>query len=237
MMRAYTPTASGAASLRVCVIGDSVVAGTGDAAGLGWPGRLEAAMTAEGRDVTVYRLGVRGDATPDLARRWRTEAEPRLPAIFPGALVIAFGWNDVTVRHHDDGSAVRRVGLHETLMAATGMLTAAAAWRPTLAVGPAPVLEGRDGPQLLAGVHARTAASDVDALDAALVGVASNVPVPYLSLSAGASRDARWAVQHASGDGLHPTAAGYAWIAEMVARWDAWRALLPSPVPASGGSA
>ena len=82
-----------------CVLffGDSFVTGAGDEDGLGWTGRLVAAAWRAGLPMTAYNLGVRGENTCDVARRFRAEAEPRL---IPGAdnrAVFAVGANDVTL--------------------------------------------------------------------------------------------------------------------------------------------
>ena len=45
--------------LRVCFLGDSLVAGVGDPDGLGWVGRLVAGAFAAGAPLTAYPLGIR----------------------------------------------------------------------------------------------------------------------------------------------------------------------------------
>ena len=82
--------------MRICFIGDSFVNGVGDDSGLGWIGRLGVALRAAGCDLTLYNLGVRRDTSADIARRWRAEAEARLPEGVDGRLVFAFGTNDGT---------------------------------------------------------------------------------------------------------------------------------------------
>lgn len=77
--------------MRLCFFGDSFVNGTGDDDCLGWVGRLCAAERRVGRDLTVYNLGVRRDTSDDILRRWRREAEARLPPGCGGRLVFSFG--------------------------------------------------------------------------------------------------------------------------------------------------
>lgn len=55
-------------TIRICFIGDSITLGTGDAAMLGWPGRLGAIAWSQGHQVTVYNLGVRGETSEDELR-------------------------------------------------------------------------------------------------------------------------------------------------------------------------
>ncbi len=65
-------------SIRACAVGDSFVAGAGDPECLGWIGRLMAEARAEGRDITLYNLGIRRDTSADVAVRWQTETARRL---------------------------------------------------------------------------------------------------------------------------------------------------------------
>ncbi len=39
-------------AIRICFVGDSITAGTGDNTCLGWPGRISAAEIARGHDVS-----------------------------------------------------------------------------------------------------------------------------------------------------------------------------------------
>ena len=91
-----------AKALRICFIGDSVTAGTGDDMFQGWAGRLCEMAWDEGHDVTGYNLGIRGETSPMIAARWRAECTPRLPDGVPAALVFAFG-----VQRHGRGARIR----------------------------------------------------------------------------------------------------------------------------------
>lgn len=64
-------------SHRIMFFGDDVVAGAQDASGRGLVGRLIAA--AHGADIPVvgFNLGVPGDTSLHVSRRWRKEAAPR----------------------------------------------------------------------------------------------------------------------------------------------------------------
>src|SRR5690349_13574317 len=127
--------------MRICFIGDSFVNGVGDDSGLGWIGRLGVALRAAGCDLTLYNLGVRRDTSADIARRWRAEAEARLPEGVDGRLVFAFGTNDGTP---GEGPGRVRVPHAESLANAEAILGTARAWRPTLMVGPLPVGDDPD---------------------------------------------------------------------------------------------
>ena len=47
--------------------------------------------------------------------------------------------------------------------------------------------------------------------------------MPYLDLFTPLSADPRFAESMAAGDGIHPTAPGYAAMAELIESWPAWR--------------
>ena len=130
--------------LRVCFVGDSITAGVGDPTSLGWVGRFVAAARADGLDVTGHNLGVRRETGPQVAARWRAEAEPRLRHGDGFGVVLAVGVNDTTER---DGAP--RVPEAETVVAVERVAEQAdtAGWR-VLVVGPSPVADDdwrRDG--------------------------------------------------------------------------------------------
>ena len=213
-------------SLRICVVGDSLAAGTGDSRCLGWQGRLLGPLLLAGRDVTIYDLGVRGDTSQDVARRWQAEASARLPDIFPSAVVFEFGLNDCTVRTSADGTAARRVPVEETLATTAAILKGSVARWPTMMIGPAPVDDGRAGPQLVPGVSQRTSNRDVSAIDAQLAAVAAQVGVAYLAVFDALAADLRWRGALRDGDGIHPADQGYDVLAELVGGWAPWRSLI-----------
>ncbi len=185
---------------------------------------------AGGADLTIYDLGVRGDTSVDVARRWRAETDVRLPRLFPGGIVFQYGLNDCTVRTYEDGRAERRVEAEVTLAATRALLTEAHSLRPTLFIGPAPIDDARSGPQLVPGMLQATANDDIRALDVQLGSVARDVGVAYLSVFDALSADERWMRATRDGDGIHPTDEGYEAMAELVGRWPAWRALTDGPM-------
>lgn len=203
--------------LRICFVGDSITTGTGDDAYLGWPGRLCAAERARGHDLTHYNLGIRGDTTPMIAKRWRAECEARLPAEFPAALVFAFGINDTA----EEPSGLR-VNPEDSARLARTVLGEAARWKPTLMIGPTPVDEAkmptRFGPVSRDMKNARIATAS-----RILEGVAAEVGVPYLDLYSPLAEDAEFRKSMLAGDGVHPTADGYAIMAARIGAWSGWR--------------
>jgi acyl-CoA thioesterase-1 len=205
--------------LRICFVGDSITAGTGDDEFLGWPGRLCAAERRRGHDISLYNLGIRGDTSAMVASRWREECEARLPAIHPAALVFAFGIND-TAREAD---GTLRVEQERSVEIARGILAEAKAWKPTLMIGPTPVLRESLTLTLNPGQPRELRDARIAATSKAYEDVCRALGVPYLDLFEPLSSDARFAKAMAAGDGIHPTADGYAAMAALVERWPAWR--------------
>lgn len=81
---------SGAKQIRVVAVGDSLVAGYGLRPGEAFPAQLQAALRAQGFDVTVANAGVSGDTSArGLARVER--------AVPPGTdlAIVEFGANDI----------------------------------------------------------------------------------------------------------------------------------------------
>ncbi|TDH61417.1 lipase [Dankookia rubra] len=196
--------------LRICFVGDSFVAGTGDAAALGWVGRVTAAAWHRGEGFTAYNLGVRRDTSADLRRRAEAEILARLlGAGTAQAVVFSFGANDCTLE--DDMPRVPPEVTEENAAALLGW--AAARW-PVLMVGPPPL--------------AHDAAHDarVAALSVRLAALCDAMALPYLALHAPLSGGPAWRQAAARGDGVHPDAAGYAAIAALVEGWAPWRAMV-----------
>lgn len=208
------------AVMRVCFLGDSVTVGTGDADCRGWPSYLSALETARGHDVSCYNLGIRAETSEDIARRWRAESAPRLPAHIDGRLVFMFGLNDCA----DFNGAGVRVAHDRSVAGARQMLADAAAERRVLWIGMTPVR--RTPPSIAPGPgvrytfdRARTAA-----LNDAYRAEAADLGIVYIDLHAALAEDPAWDTILEEGDGVHPTDAGHRRVAETVAGDPAWRA-------------
>jgi acyl-CoA thioesterase I len=207
-------------ALRICFVGDSLTAGTGDDRFLGWPGRLCQEERKRGHDLTCYNLGIRADTSTLIAARWRAECTARLPDIYQGAIVFAFGNNDTAVQV---GSDEVRVPLEESLATARAMLSGAKAWKPTLFIGPWPCEESKQpvNPSGLLGYDFRN--TRIGEYNDACAKLAGELGVPYLDLYRALGADPRWLQPSRAGDGIHPPAEGYSLVAEKVAGWAAWR--------------
>jgi acyl-CoA thioesterase I len=188
-----------AADVRVCVFGDSFTVGVGDRTGAGWVSRVVAAGQAPDRSLTVYNLGVRRDTSVDVARRWSVEAGSRLKDGDRFGVVLAFGINDV-----DERGGRRRVSRGRTLALLADMLDDAHAggWG-CLVVGPPPVLDP--------GASARAAD-----LAAGMALLCAERDVPFVDVGR-LAEDPVWMEEVAAGDAFHPSTAGYARLADLVA--------------------
>ena len=193
--------------IRICFFGDSFVNGTGDDACLGWVGRACAAARQVGRDVTCYNLGIRGDTTAHVLRRWRAEAAARLLPEHDGRFLFSFGANDCIALPNGTGV---RVPPDAALANAEAILTAARAWRPTLMLGPLPVGEDAANQRIVA-------------LSAAFAALCTRLGVPYLSLFERVAASRIWPREVAAGDGAHPNIGGYTELADAFVQWPAWR--------------
>ena len=78
-------------STKICIFGASVTWGEGDAEGGGWVARLQRYFkTGEDFDIIIYNLGISGDSTEDLLKRFKNECVARKPKI----IIFAIGTND-----------------------------------------------------------------------------------------------------------------------------------------------
>jgi lysophospholipase L1-like esterase len=180
--------------IRVCFAGDSFVAGTGDETALGWVGRVTAAGIATGLRLTTYNLGVRGATSVQVARRLALEARPRLTTAEDPRVVLSFGVNDTLpgagIEPSQTVDALREI---HRRMAPT----------PVLLVGPPAVDDDEQNTR-------------IRLLDAALAGAAAELGVPFVPVLAATHGAEVWRHPIHEGDGFHPDAAGYAFLAAVV---------------------
>ncbi|HEY0216389.1 MAG TPA: GDSL-type esterase/lipase family protein [Cellulomonas sp.] len=189
--------------LRLAVIGDEMVAGTGDPKGLGWVGRV-AARTQPPTPPTVLTLAVPGETSTGLGARWEAEVARRTSPEADNRLVVALGRADV---HAGISMARSRLNLANILDVAEQQRM------PAFVVGPPPgaAAEG----QRLAD------------LSAAYADVAGRRRVPYVDMYTPLAAHEQWLADLASGDGALPGQAGYGLMAWLVlhTHWHGWLGL------------
>jgi lysophospholipase L1-like esterase len=192
--------------LRVCFVGDSLVAGVGDPLGLGWPGRLVARAYAQGQPVTAYNLGVRRQTSLDILSRWQGECGQRLRDADDLRVVFSFGVNDTTV---EDGAVRVDQGMTELNLQVMLDQALTGGWS-ALVVGMPPIADA---------AHDRRVAQ----LDLRLAAVCAQAGVGHIAVHWELSGDTAWTREIRAGDGAHPAAGGYDELAALVApHWDTW---------------
>ena len=197
------------AHMRICFIGDSFVSGAYDDECLGWVGRISASARRRRHDLSPYNLGVRGETSIQIARRWRAEAEARQSAQQEGRLVFEFGVNDAR-----EVNGKPQLEATQSLAAAREILTAGSRWKPTLMVGPPP---GAD--------QARN--ERVKGLSEAIARLCAEIGVPYFDSFSPLAASPAFIASTKAVDGTHPSASGYAEWARLIDEWEAWRGWLP----------
>lgn len=190
--------------VRVCFVGDSFVAGTGDTRVLGWTGRVCARAIAHGFAVTHYNLGVRRDTSADILARWRQECRRRLPASVDGRVVLSFGVNDTDLEN-----GTRRVDAAASVANARRIWDGARAEFAVCTIGPPPVAD--------AGHNERIAE-----LSRALESAAAQTGTAFLPVFDALSSSEVWMTEVAENDASHPRAGGYDVLAALVERWHRW---------------
>ncbi|HIH24447.1 TPA: hypothetical protein HA251_05415 [Candidatus Woesearchaeota archaeon] len=81
----------------ILCFGDSVTWGRGETPNIGWAGRLKKSVESSGEYRAVYNLGVCGDTSSDLLRRFKAECDARARAYRKEdqfLILIAVGLND-----------------------------------------------------------------------------------------------------------------------------------------------
>lgn len=177
----------------ICYFGDSITLGYGDPSGLGWPGRVSGTLSTLGVDVTSYNLGVRKNTSTLLRDRWQAEAEPRIIKGMDLKLIFSFGVADI----------INGVTMSDTLAAAETILTQANKLGDVLVVGPTPVSD-----------NAKTDA--INDISGKLAGLCGSQKIPFVPVIDAIRESTVYEQALKDGDSIHPTAIGYAALAEHI---------------------
>jgi lysophospholipase L1-like esterase len=210
-------------SVRICFVGDSLTAGTGDEEARGWPSLLCAdEIQRHGHDITLYNLGVRAETSELIAERWERECTPRLPEHIDGRLVFMFGLNDMA----DQEGVGQRLSHERSADVARAMMSRARSWKPTLWLGPTPPRREPPVVRPSAEISYTFYRERVQAISERYAAIATELEIPYLDLFAPLAEDDAFNASLEAGDGVHPTAEGFPRIARLIAAWEAWRGWL-----------
>ncbi len=196
--------------LRVCVVGDDLVAGIGDARSLGWVGRVSARTPRSEADVSVFALGIPEETTADLLARWQEETSRRFAGSAPEdcRVVVGLGREDV----------YQLVSLPRSRLNLANLLDECAQRpMPALVVGPPPGPDER--------LNAK-----IGELSGAFADVCQRRRVRYIDTFTPLLTHEDWLTDLAAGDGRHPGQAGYGLIAWLVLHggWTEFLGLSPS---------
>lgn len=201
---------------RIFCLGDSITLGCNDSLGLGWPGRLGRDLVHKKRSLAVYNLGINGDTSLDIARRWRGEVTARSRNA-GGLILFAFGFNDAS----RPANGELQVELDESIAVAGELLLEAKSTSEVLWIGPTPLDESVN-PLRTEFETWYSYNAEIGRYDAAYAELAQEIGIDYLRLFPEFLNSPRYLAALNSGDGVHPGDDGYAMIAECIAGWDSW---------------
>ncbi len=191
--------------MRLCFVGDSFVHGTNDPEYLGWTGRVSILAWARGHQLTCYNLGVRRDTSSEIAARWESESQRRLPTSCTPYVVFSYGVNDTMIE--DSRTRVPElISIQNTWQI---LRTTQQRGYRTALIGPPPIGDRQH--------NERTRQ-----LSLAMGQIAADQGVPFLSTFDVLVLDPVWMAEVSAGDGAHPGAAGYAKFAALVDGWECW---------------
>jgi len=77
--------------MNICVFGDSITYGAYDPVNGGWVTLLRNYLEEKDDDIKVYNLGICGEESSDLLKRFKIESKPRKPDV----IIFAIGANDI----------------------------------------------------------------------------------------------------------------------------------------------
>jgi lysophospholipase L1-like esterase len=177
----------------ICFIGDSLTLGFGDEAALGWPGRIAQTLIKQGKEITSYNIGVRKDTSVKMQHRWRPEVMQRKLPDTPLKIVFSFGVADVC----------NGVSSEESMTAGVSMLVLAKTMGDVLMVGPTPINDKEKN-------------EEITTLSRMFESMCKRLEIPFIPTCDSMHRSFVYGQALNDGDGVHPTAAGYADLADHI---------------------
>jgi len=185
-------------------LGESFVNGSGDPEWLGCACRICRDVSSKGFDITYYNLGVIGETSMELRKRWLQEVSYRLPEKYDGRVVFSFGANDTAIV---DGRI--RVSQQDSVTNLKDILSIAKDLYPVLVISAAPIDDKEHNQRL------------VD-LSKEFAKVCQELNVPYLNVVSDLIKSDIWMNEVKNYDGAHPRARGYQVFADIVRNWQGW---------------
>ncbi len=176
--------------------GDSITYGAGDEESLGWVGRLRRRLEKD-RDIETYNLGISGETSSDLLKRFAIE----LDSVRPELILIAIGTNDAMFKQGAEHT--RQVSLDtykENLRQLFSLAKQAS--KHVFAVGLTIADDARTQPMPWGTEGKSYQAAILKEYDEVLQATAKEEGIPYIRM---------WDVLTTDdlADGIHPNAAGY----------------------------
>lgn len=201
-------------SPRIFFIGDSFTNGTGDPTCLGWVGHVCAATLTQGKAITAYNLGIRGDTSQLIQQRWQREVHCRLAETAGTGFVFCFGANDVDL---DEETGQPRVSPADSLAYAEAILSQAQRRGTVLMVESPPIADDPEANRRLLPLNRK------------LADLCESLKLPYIPTCQILLEDSVWMEEAIANDGAHPNAKGYETLAKIILsseQWSQWLTLL-----------
>lgn len=189
--------------IRISVVGDSFVNGTGDPEKLGWVGRAVSYSENSEREITLYNLGVRRETSRDILLRWKNEVKSRFNDSSENYIIFSFGVNDTVIENGN-----HRVELQESLANLKTILQEATNYK-TLFIGPPPIAS-------------REQNIFIERYNLEYKRVCRELNVPSISIFERLKDSEIWNREVRENDQAHPKSGGYKVFVDIVVSSDLW---------------
>lgn len=205
-------------SLKIIVLGDSLIYGFGDPVGGGWVERLRRQwMSLNHPGHALYNLGIRGNGVAQVAQRLEHEFRQRgeLRNRLPDLIILSVGVNDSPRLGTPTGKSFLELNQFELQL--THLLDQAQKLCPVLFIGMVPVNE-----QLMPFLDCfyYNHADQYQYKEATRLACEAR-QIPYLDLfDLWLKRGELWIESHLSNDGLHPNVQGYQALLQDILNWE-----------------
>lgn len=191
---------------RILIFGDSITWGAVDPEGMGWANRLQKYLYSKSdRDISVYNLGISGDTTEGLLKRFRVECEAR-KIDESLKIIFAIGTNDSRYINTKETPEVTEEKFVENL---EWLINVAREFTDKIVfIGLISVDESKTSPIPWSPTKHYTS-ENISKYDSAIKSVCDKQNLPFMDMSGVISNERM-------PDGLHPDAEGHRKIFEKV---------------------